>query len=108
MEAQMMRGVLPKISSTAGCLWRQKSDRKSTRLNSSHLVISYAVFCLKKKTGWLQAWVKINPVTYLSNAVRGLIVGGPVASPAWHALAWIAGILVVFAPLAVTLYRRWT
>src|SRR5256885_10896078 len=26
-----------------------KRDRKSTRLNSSHLVISYAVFCLKKK-----------------------------------------------------------
>src|SRR5256885_17251030 len=28
---------------------RQGPDRKSTRLNSSHLVISYAVFCLKKK-----------------------------------------------------------
>src|SRR5688500_19599672 len=28
---------------------RAASDRKSTRLNSSHLVISYAVFCLKKK-----------------------------------------------------------
>src|SRR2546426_7526590 len=28
---------------------RCKGDRKSTRLNSSHLVISYAVFCLKKK-----------------------------------------------------------
>src|SRR5256885_9446349 len=28
---------------------RQHRDRKSTRLNSSHLVISYAVFCLKKK-----------------------------------------------------------
>src|SRR2546426_7839983 len=27
-----------------------EGDRKSTRLNSSHLVISYAVFCLKKKT----------------------------------------------------------
>src|SRR5256885_7307220 len=27
----------------------QATDRKSTRLNSSHLVISYAVFCLKKK-----------------------------------------------------------
>src|SRR5205807_10377397 len=27
----------------------QQVDRKSTRLNSSHLVISYAVFCLKKK-----------------------------------------------------------
>src|SRR5258705_6127650 len=30
-------------------------DRKSTRLNSSHLGISYAVFCLKKKTEWLPA-----------------------------------------------------
>src|SRR5256885_3081439 len=28
----------------------ENQDRKSTRLNSSHLVISYAVFCLKKKT----------------------------------------------------------
>src|SRR5256885_10698410 len=30
----------------------QLGDRKSTRLNSSHLVISYAVFCLKKKKIW--------------------------------------------------------
>src|SRR2546426_5512499 len=30
-------------------------DRKSTRLNSSHLVISYAVFCLKKKTKTAQS-----------------------------------------------------
>src|SRR5256885_11616916 len=29
--------------------WTEWRDRKSTRLNSSHLVISYAVFCLKKK-----------------------------------------------------------
>src|SRR5437899_8160943 len=29
---------------------RVRTDRKSTRLNSSHLGISYAVFCLKKKT----------------------------------------------------------
>src|SRR5436190_8306747 len=28
---------------------RERGDRKSTRLNSSHTVISYAVFCLKKK-----------------------------------------------------------
>src|SRR5207249_9538813 len=29
---------------------REREDRKSTRLNSSHVSISYAVFCLKKKT----------------------------------------------------------
>src|SRR5256885_5417204 len=31
---------------------RRPRDRKSTRLNSSHLVISYAVFCLKKKNAY--------------------------------------------------------
>src|SRR5690606_39902974 len=35
-------------SFTTGTSYRQK-DRKSTRLNSSHVKISYAVFCLKKK-----------------------------------------------------------
>src|SRR5207253_11212229 len=30
-------------------MWRLPLDRKSTRLNSSHVAISYAVFCLKKK-----------------------------------------------------------
>src|SRR5690625_5732529 len=30
-------------------LAREREDRKSTRLNSSHVAISYAVFCLKKK-----------------------------------------------------------
>src|SRR2546429_4811290 len=34
----------------SGSLERQRRDRKSTRLNSSHGYISYAVFCLKKKT----------------------------------------------------------
>src|SRR5688500_9864985 len=34
----------------AGANWSVTADRKSTRLNSSHLVISYAVFCLKKKS----------------------------------------------------------
>src|SRR5688500_19913479 len=33
-----------------GALVTSVLDRKSTRLNSSHLVISYAVFCLKKKS----------------------------------------------------------
>src|SRR5256885_1679005 len=38
---------------------RAAPDRKSTRLNSSHLVISYAVFCLKKKKG--KGSVRHNP-----------------------------------------------
>src|SRR5256885_9819929 len=37
--------------------WSDRLDRKSTRLNSSHLVISYAVFCLKKKRYQVQIHV---------------------------------------------------
>src|SRR5256885_12091794 len=39
------------VHETGPAAWSKKivEDRKSTRLNSSHLVISYAVFCLKKK-----------------------------------------------------------
>src|SRR5437588_3170680 len=40
--------VLPE-GGLAACLEGRQGDRKSTRLNSSHTVISYAVFCLKKK-----------------------------------------------------------
>src|SRR5256885_5150446 len=39
----------PVIGRMAEAQRRTQGDRKSTRLNSSHLVISYAVFCLKKK-----------------------------------------------------------
>src|SRR5262245_62600714 len=43
--------VLPPAASIAARAPRsRRPDRKSTRLNSSHLGISYAVFCLKKKT----------------------------------------------------------
>src|SRR5699024_11462033 len=45
----LRRGRLPGLAS--GPVWRLlgTTDRKSTRLNSSHVSISYAVFCLKKK-----------------------------------------------------------
>jgi oleandomycin transport system permease protein len=56
--------------------------------------------------GWLQAFVKGNPVTHAMDAARGLLVGGPVARPVITTLLWSTGILIVFAPLAVLAYRR--
>jgi oleandomycin transport system permease protein len=58
--------------------------------------------------GWLQAWVKVNPVTHLVEACRGLMVGGDVAWPVTQSLLWTVGITAVFAPLAVRAYRRRT
>src|SRR3712207_8552462 len=45
-QADLMTVLAPKVSGTV-------KDRKSTRLNSSHANISYAVFCLKKKKNTL-------------------------------------------------------
>jgi oleandomycin transport system permease protein len=56
--------------------------------------------------GWLQAWVKVNPVTILSDAIRGLLVSGPVATPVWQSLLWALVLTVVFAPLAVRAFMR--
>src|SRR5256885_6778672 len=45
--------------------WAQVLDRKSTRLNSSHLVISYAVFCLKKKKNQKHLAPSITPIVVI-------------------------------------------
>jgi oleandomycin transport system permease protein len=56
--------------------------------------------------GWLQAFVKVNPMTIFADAMRGLMLGGPVATPALRAAAWILGLTVVFGALTVDRYRR--
>ncbi len=56
--------------------------------------------------GWLQAWVKVNPVTVLSEACRGLMLGGRVATPLLQSVVWAVAIAAVFAPLSVLVFKR--
>ena len=56
--------------------------------------------------GWLQPFANHQPVSVTANAVRALMDGGPTATYVWQTLAWLAGILIVFAPMAVARYRR--
>ncbi|MEU7000598.1 ABC transporter permease [Nonomuraea sp. NPDC046570] len=55
--------------------------------------------------GWLQAWSDVNPVTHLADAIRGLMIGGEVAGPVLVSLLWAAGFMIVFAPLAIRVFR---
>src|SRR5256885_2942247 len=48
---------------------QSRPDRKSTRLNSSHLVISYAVFCLKKKSVWVQETTRVLTEASISGKI---------------------------------------
>src|SRR5258708_4749952 len=52
----MRRGANLSAFRSAASAMKRKSDRKSTRLNSSHQIISYAVFCLKKKNNRNQSY----------------------------------------------------
>ena len=56
--------------------------------------------------GWLQAFVKANPVNSVIEAARGLMLGGPVAEPVIESVIWMIVITAVFAPLAILRYRR--
>jgi ABC-2 type transport system permease protein/oleandomycin transport system permease protein len=56
--------------------------------------------------GWLQAWSKANPVSLVSDAMRGLMVSGPAARPAVESLLYAAAFTIVFAPLAVRAFKR--
>ena len=54
----------------------------------------------------LQTFADVNPFTVVVNALRPLWLDTPAGNSVWGALAWSAGLLAVFAPLAVSSYRR--
>ena len=56
--------------------------------------------------GWLEAVTKVNPLTHLVEALRGLLLGGPVASDVLWTLGWMGALLAVFVPLALRAYGR--
>jgi ABC-type multidrug transport system permease subunit len=56
--------------------------------------------------GWLQGFAKVNPISIFATAMRGLLLGGPVATPVLQSAAWIVGLSVVFGTLTVNRYRR--
>ncbi len=56
--------------------------------------------------GWLQGFAEHQPISVAGEAVRAWAGGQPAASDTLYALAWVAGMLIVFAPLATRLYRR--
>ena len=58
--------------------------------------------------GWLQAFASVNPVSRTADAVRALLDGTPAGSASVLSLVVSAVVVVIFAPLAVALYRRRT
>lgn len=55
---------------------------------------------------WMQTFVSWNPVGQLVDAVRGLMMDGPVSEPLMFTLIWMAAFVIVFAPLSLIAYNR--
>jgi ABC transporter DrrB family efflux protein len=68
--------------------------------------LSSAFVPIATMPGWLQAFANNQPVTYTIDAMRALALGGPLEASLWKSLVWLAGIFIVFIPLAVRAYRR--
>jgi ABC-2 type transport system permease protein/oleandomycin transport system permease protein len=68
--------------------------------------LSSAFVPISTMPGWLQAFANNQPVTYVIDTMRGLALGFPIESSLWKSLVWLAGIFIVFAPLAVRAYKR--
>jgi len=56
--------------------------------------------------GWMQAFVKANPISHLVSAVRDLVNQGRVGHDFWLSLVGAIAIVIVFAPLTVRAYMR--
>ncbi|MDE3723658.1 ABC transporter permease [Nocardiopsis sp. N85] len=56
--------------------------------------------------GWLRAWAGINPATHAMDACRALLTGTAAGASITVTLAWSAGLVAVFCPLAVLAHTR--
>ena len=68
--------------------------------------VSSAFVPVSTMPGWLQAFASNQPVTYVIDTMRAMALGGPIATNLYWSIGWLAGIFIVFAPLAVRAYRR--
>jgi ABC-2 type transport system permease protein len=56
--------------------------------------------------GWVQAFVKVNPITHLTDAARGFMHGSADGGAIAWVLVWCVALVTVFAPLTMRIYAR--
>lgn len=71
------------------------------------LVFASAAFVpVQTMPSWLQKFASNQPITFAVNAARDLAQGLPSNGAVWKLLVWVAGLLIVFIPLAIYSYRK--
>ena len=96
------------VFGTLGLLLRDPESAQAAAFPiMAPLVFASSAFVpVNSMPGWLQPFADHQPVSVTASAARALTLGTPVTSYLIQSIAWIAGILLVFVPLAVWRYRR--
>jgi ABC transporter DrrB family efflux protein len=96
------------VFATVGLLLRdpESAQAASFPLMAPLVFASSAFVPVATMPGWLQPFALHQPVSVTASAARALILGTPATSDVVQALAWVAGILLVFVPLSIWRYRR--
>src|SRR5215204_1238025 len=96
-RSRLPRPSWPPCAGCGSCSGCRRRDRKSTRLNSSHTVTSYAVFCLKKKklANSSIAWLIKSRFNYITTVHAAFKLFFPCHSTSTHIL-WIIHFIFCF------------
>jgi ABC-2 type transport system permease protein/oleandomycin transport system permease protein len=96
------------VFATVGLLLRNPESAQAAAFPvMAPLVFASSAFVpVASMPGWLQPFADHQPVSVTASAARALILGTPATSDVLQTLGWVAGILLLFVPLAVWRYRR--
>jgi ABC-2 type transport system permease protein/oleandomycin transport system permease protein len=96
------------VMATIGLLTKNAEAAQAASFPLLALLVfaSNAFVSTKNMPGPLRAYANHQPVSAAVSAVRALLLGGPTTSDVLISIAWCAGIIAVFAPLAVARYRQ--
>lgn len=88
-------------------------DSETAQLASFFLIFpltfaSAAFVPISSMPSWLQKFASNQPVTYAVESARHFAIGTPDNGATWKVLAWSAGFLIIFIPLAIRQYKRRT
>jgi len=97
------------LSAAVGCVTRSPEAANGFGFFLMFLPYPSSAFVpVQTMPSWLQGFARHQPITPVIETLRALLLGTPVGSNAWQAVAWNAGILVVSAGAAALLFRRRT
>lgn len=100
--------VFSLISATIGLAVKDpESVQPAVMVWTFPLIFASSIFVpVSTMPDFLRAFAEHSPITYTVDTVRALALGGDTTGSLWPALAWIAGLSIVFSVLAVRLYQR--